>query len=346
MPVDEDPSVTAPGRHPAPTLELVAARAGVSRATVSRVVNGSTSVSTPIAEAVRRAVEELGYVPNRAARSLASHQSQAIALVAPEDVTRFFGDLFFADIVAGIDARLEDSDYVLNLMVANNDPSGKTMRYLGGGAVDGALVVSHHTSDRFLKRITETLPVVFGGRSAVPGLDAYVVDVDNVTGAETATRHLIERGCRRIATIAGPLNMRGSLDRLEGWRRALDAAGVEAGPVVDGDFTMLGGAAAMREILDSRHQVDGVFVASDLMASGAVPVLRDRGIAIPDDVAIVGFDDSAAALATGVPLTTVRQPMREMGWQMADMLIRLLAGETTVPRELILPTELVVRASA
>ncbi|MDN4474793.1 LacI family DNA-binding transcriptional regulator [Demequina sp. SYSU T00192] len=346
MPADEDPPVTAPGRHPAPTLELVAARAGVSRATVSRVVNGSPSVSPPIAAAVRRAVQELGYVPNRAARSLVSQQSQAIALVAPEDVNRFFGDLFFADIVSGIDSRLEDSDYVLNLMIANHEPSGKTMRYLGGGAVDGAIVVSHHTSDRFLRRITEALPVVFGGRPSVSGLDTYVVDVDNVAGAATATRRLIERGCRRIGLIAGPLTMQGSIDRVTGWRQALDEAGVEAGPVVDGDFTMFGGTAAMREMLEGRDRVDGVFVASDLMAAGAIPVLLDRGIRIPDDVAVVGFDDSAAALTAGVPLTTVRQPSREMGWRMADILIKVLAGQADVPRELILPTELVVRESA
>ncbi|SEJ23616.1 LacI family DNA-binding transcriptional regulator [Demequina mangrovi] len=346
MPAGKDPTVTAPGRTPPPTLEQVAALAGVSRATVSRVVNGSTSVSPPIAEAVRRAVQELGYVPNRAARSLVSQQSQAIALVAPEDVNRFFGDLFFAEIVKGIDARLEDSDYVLNLMIANHDPSGKTMRYLGGGAVDGAIVVSHHTSDRFLRRITESLPVVYGGRSAVAGADTYVVDVDNVAGGAIATQRLIDRGCTRIATIAGPLNMQGSIDRLTGWRQALDAAGVAAGPVVDGDFTMLGGAAAMREILDWREPVDGVFVASDLMASGAVPVLLDRGYRIPEDIAVVGFDDSAAAIATSVPLTTVRQPSRTMGWHMADVLIDVLHGNTSRERELILPLELVVRDSA
>ena len=338
--------MTTVGRASAPTLELVAARAGVSRATVSRVVNGAPSVSPPIAEAVRRAIQELGYVPNRAARSLVSQQSQAIALVAPEDVNRFFGDLFFAEIVAGIDARLENSDYVLNLMIANYDPSGKTMRYLGGGAVDGAIVVSHHTSDRFLRRITESLPVVFGGRSAVAGPDTYVVDVDNVAGGETATRRLIERGCQRIATIAGPLTMQGSIDRLTGWRRALDEAGVAAGPVVDGDFTMFGAARAMREILESRDKVDGIFVASDLMASGALPVLLDRGIRVPEDVAIVGFDDSSAALSAGVRLTTVRQPSREMGWHMADILIDVLAGRTDREHSLILPAELVVRDSA
>lgn len=338
--------MTTTSRAQAPTLEMVASLAGVSRATVSRVVNGSPTVSAPIAEAVRRAIGELGYVPNRAARSLVNQQSQAIALVAPEDVTRFFGDLFFAAIVSGIDARLESSDYVLNLMIANQDPSAKTLRYLAGGAVDGAIVVSHHTSDRFLKRITETLPVVFGGRSAIVGSGHYVVDVDNVQGARTATQRLINRGCRHIATITGPLTMQSATDRMQGWRAALDDAGAAPGPVVDGDFTMLGGARAMRELLELGKPVDGIFVASDLMASGATPVLAEYGLRVPDDVAIVGFDDSPAAVSGPVRLTTVSQPSREMGWQMADILLDVLAGKSDRPHTTILPTQLVVRDSA
>ena len=333
-------------RRGAPTLEEVAARAGVSRATASRVVNGSPTVSAPIAKAVREAIDALGYVPNRAARSLASQQAQAIALVIPEDMSRFFGDLFFAAIVAGIDARLADSDYVLNLMIADHDSTGKTMRYLAGGAVDGAIIVSHHTSDRFLKQITSTLPCVFSGRSSVADLDAFVVDVDNVAGGAKATQRLIDGGCTRIATIAGPLTMQSALDRLEGWRRAIDAAGVEAGPVVDGDFTMLGGARAMREMLDADARIDGIFIASDLMASGAVPVLLDRGLRIPEDIKLVGFDDSPAALAADVKLTTVSQPSRQMGWEMADILLDVLSGRLDRPRVTTFGTELVVRDSA
>ncbi|MDN4478797.1 LacI family DNA-binding transcriptional regulator [Demequina sp. SYSU T00039] len=338
--------MTTTSRAHAPTLEAVAARAGVSRATVSRVVNGSPTVSAPIAEAVRQAITELGYVPNRAARSLASQRAQAIALIVPEDVGRFFGDLFISDVVAGIDERLEDSDYVLNLMIANHDPTGKTMRYLAGGAVDGAIVVSHHTSDKFLGRLVETLPVVFSGRSTMGDDQVNVVDVDNRHGGWLATRRLIERGCRRIGIITGPLTMQGATDRLAGWRDALDEAGLEPGPVADGDFTMVGGVRAMREILDTHGHVDGMFISSDLMASGAIPVLLSRGLRVPEDVAVVGFDDSSAATSTAVQLTTVRQPSREMGRLMAQMLFDVLDGRIASPNELILPTELVVRDSA
>ncbi len=330
----------------AATLEAVAARAGVSRATVSRVVNGSTTVHPERAEAVQRAIEELGYFPNRAARSLVSHKSHAIALVIPEDITRFLSDIYFASVVAGISNRLDQSDYVLTLMVASQATEGKTLRYLAGGAVDGAVVISHHTSQHSLSEIGEIMPMVFGGRSAIPGVDAYVVDVDNVEGAVKATRRLIERGCRHIATISGALSMNSALDRVDGWRHALKTAGLTPGPVVDGDFTIQGGSRAMRQILATYPEVDGVFIASDLMTNGAMSVVLDRGQKIPDDIAMVGYDDSPAARSCEVPLTTVRQPSEEMGWEMADILLGVLAGQTDRPRTTIMPTTLVVRESA
>lgn len=333
-------------RAAAPTLEAVAARAGVSRATVSRVVNSSPKVHPDSVAAVKKAIADLGYVPNRAARSLVSQQSNAIALVVPEDISRFIGDVYFASVVAGITSRLEQSDYVLSLIVASQAPEGKMLRYLAGGAVDGVVVVSHHTSDHSLRQVGELMPMVFGGRSAIPGVDAYVVDVDNVEGSRKATQRLIDRGCKNIATISGSLSMNSSLDRIEGWRQALNDAGLTPGPVVDGDYTLLGGARAMRELLAEYPQIDGVFVASDLMTSGAMPVVLDRGLAIPDDIAMVGYDDSPAVDACEVPLTTIRQPSEDMGRLMADILLGVLAGETDRPRTTIMPTELVIRESA
>ncbi|WP_416815433.1 LacI family DNA-binding transcriptional regulator [Demequina sp.] len=333
-------------RHVAPTLEAVAALAGVSRATVSRVVNGSPKVHPDSAAAVRKAIAELGYVPNRAARSLASQQSHAIALVVPEDTTRFFGDVYFASIVAGINDRLEQSDYVLTLMVADHAPQGKMLRYLAGGAVDGVVVVSHHTFDTSLSRIGQMLPMVFGGRSGLQGVDGWVVDVDNVDGAVTATQRLVDRGCTNIATISGPLSMQSALDRVEGWRSTLEQAGLTPGPVIDGDYSVIGGARAARELIETYPEVDGVFVASDLMTSGAMPVFLDRGYAIPDDVKIVGYDDSPAAKSCEVPLTTVRQPSVEMGREMADILLDVLAGNSDRQRTTVLPTRLVERESA
>ncbi len=320
--------------------------AGVSRATVSRVVNGSPTVNPASRDAVQAAIAELGYVPNRAARSLASQQSHAIALVVPEDTTRFFGDVYFASIVGGINRRLEQSDYLLNLMIASKGPEAKMLRYLAGGVVDGVAVVSHHTSDVFVREIGDMLPMVIGGRPALDGLSGYIVDVDNVAGAATATRHLIEAGRTKIATITGPMTMQSGMDRLEGWNQALSEAGLEPGPVVHGDYTMLSGTRAARELLAAGAEFDGVFIASDLMASGAQPIFLERGISVPDDLAMVGYDDSPSAQVCEVPLTTIRQPSEAMGEEMADILLAVLAGDETKPRETELPTKLVIRDSA
>jgi len=330
-----------------PTLELVAEAAGVSRATVSRVVNGSTKVSPEIVAVVTAAIERLNYVPNRAARSLASRQTQAVALVVPEDITRFFGDPYFAAIVQGITRRLDESQYILNLLVASSDPSHKTMRYLRSGNVDGALVVSHHTRDEFLTDIESLIPLVFGGRPSVNfGPNTYYVDVDNVAGAQAGTQHLLDIGRRRLGSITGPIDMPAGIDRFTGFQKTLEQAGLPADAVEHADFTAVSAAAAMRRLLERRSDLDGLFVASDLMATGALDVLREQGYAVPDDIAIVAFDDSPAAIGAAVPLTTISQPSAEMGFAMADMLLRLLTGDPDVPHRNIMPTRLIQRASA
>lgn len=328
------------------TLEIVAQAAGVSRATVSRVVNGSPKVSRDIAASVSEAITRLNYVPNRAARSLASRTTGSIALIVPEDVTRFFGDPFFASIVQGITQRLDETDYVLNLLVASSDPGHKTTRYLRSGSIDGALVISHHIGDDLLSGCK--VPLVFGGRPiALEDVDDICfVDVDNVTGAQIGTRRLVETGRGRIGSIAGPLDMPAGIDRLEGFRRAMTEAGLTADAVEFGDFSVTGAMEATGKLLDRVPDLDGLFVASDLMATGAIAVLRERGIRIPEDVAIVGFDDSPAATSTDVKLTTVSQPSTEMGCAMADTLLRLLAHDPAVTKHNIMQTRLVVRESA
>ncbi|WP_405374771.1 MULTISPECIES: LacI family DNA-binding transcriptional regulator [unclassified Microbacterium] len=327
------------------TIEEVAAAAGVSRSTVSRVVNGSTAVSPTALESVRRAIDALNYVPNRAARSLASRATMAIALVVPEDTTRFFGDPFFAAIVSGINSRMSRSDYVLNLIIANDDPDDKATAYLRSGAVDGAIIVSHHTSDTFIDRIAAAVPVVYGGRPVRDRESDYYVDVDNVAGGRLATDHLVSRGHTRIATITGPPTMPGGIDRLAGFRASLAEAGLEPVAIEDGNFTADGGAAAMRRILDSGAPFDALFIASDLMARGAFAVLARAGIRVPEDVAVVGYDDSPVATTVSPALTTVRQPSFQQGEIMADTLLSRLAGGSS-PYVTLLDTALVVRESA
>lgn len=334
-------------RRQPPTLEEVAATAGVSRSTVSRVVNGSTQVSSEVLATVTAAIEKLNYVPNRAARSLANRQTMAIALVVPEETTRFFGDPYFAAVVHGIAHAIESSDYVLNLQLASPfAPSVKMTKYLLGGNVDGAIVISHHSGDHFLASLGDTLPVVFGGRPLHPEEHvSYFVDVDNCAAAEDGTRVLIDLGRKRIATIAGPPDMPAGIDRADGWRRALATAGLDHDLIAYGDFSMVSGARAMRELLEREPNLDGLFVASDLMATGAASVLRERGRTIPGDVAVVGFDDSPAAIGGDIQLTTVHQPSMEMGEMMANTMLALLRGEEP-ERECIMPTRVVRRQSA
>ncbi|WP_337002394.1 MULTISPECIES: LacI family DNA-binding transcriptional regulator [unclassified Microbacterium] len=326
------------------TIEEVASAAGVSRSTVSRVVNGSTAVSPEALAAVRAAIDELNYVPNRAARSLASRQTHAIALIVPEDTTRFFGDPFFAAIVAGITGALGGSDYLLNLLIASDDPGDKMTSFVRNGGVDGALIVSHHTSDAFIDRIADAVPVVFGGRPEHRRSSDYVVDVDNVAGAENATRRLVDIGRTRIATISGPLTMVASADRVQGFRAALKDAGLTPYAEEEGDYSEASGAEAARRLLGGGRP-DAIFVASDLMARGALTALRAAGVRVPEDIALVGFDDSSVAVTTDPQLTTMRQPMYAQGEAMAQVLLSRLAGEDP-PQTTILPTELVVRASA
>jgi DNA-binding LacI/PurR family transcriptional regulator len=332
-------------RSAAPTLEAVAAAAGVSRSTVSRVVNGSPKVRPDVVSTVNAAIDRLNYSPNRAARSLASRQTYAIALVVPEVASRFFGDPYFASIVQGITSRLDSTDYVLNLLVASSDPGGKARRYLAGGNVDGALVVSHHAGDQDLVELHRTMPVVFGGRPAVPDLEhGYFVDVDNVTGGRQAAEHLLAQGRRRIGTIAGPADMPAAVDRLEGWRSALREHGCATDAVVRGAFTSFSGARAMRELLDSHPDLDAVFVASDLMARGALAICAERGLNVPRDLALIGYDNSSAATSGELQLTTVHQPSEEMGAQMATLLLDILAGGDP-DHSHVLPTTLVIRDS-
>jgi DNA-binding LacI/PurR family transcriptional regulator len=329
-----------------PTLEMVAALAGVSRSTVSRVINDSPKVTPEALAAVTAAIEQLGYVPNRAARSLASRRTHSIALVIPENTAKFFADPYFASVVQGAAMRLAETSYTLTLLIASEIDPEKTRRYLQAGNVDGALILSHHSDDRSYVALSRTLPVVFGGRPARhdDGPEPVYVDVDNSAAARAVTQLLIDAGRRRIATVAGPTDMTAGLDRLDGWRAALAAAGLPDDLVEHGDFTPASGAAAMERLLDRGEPIDGLFAASAQMADGALSVLRERGLSIPADVGVVTFDDDYFAQRATPPLSTVDQEEGEVGRTMAELLIRLIEGED-VPRITMMPTTLVRRAS-
>ncbi|WP_169952119.1 LacI family DNA-binding transcriptional regulator [Microbispora sp. H11081] len=328
-----------------PTLEAVAARAGVSRATVSRVVNGQLTVTPQIRDAVMRAVDELGYVPNSAARSLVTQRTDSVALVVSEPPTRVFSeDPMFSTVIRSASLELEAADKQVVLMLAGSQKShARIERYVAGGHVDGVMLISMHGADPLPAAVARMgVPAVSYGRPAVPVPLPYV-DNDNVGGAVKAVRHLLDRGRRRIATIAGPQDMIGGQDRLAGYRDALRDSDRRS-IVAVGDFTRQSGAAAMRHLLQDDPQLDAVFVANDLMAIGALQALRQAGRRVPDDVAVVGFDDIEAARFTEPPLTTIRHPVSEQAAAMVQLLLGLLRGGPAVP--VVLPTELVVRDSA
>ncbi|MER5774345.1 LacI family DNA-binding transcriptional regulator [Streptomyces sp. NPDC002039] len=337
-----------------PTLEVVAARAGVSRATASRVVNGGDGVRSHLVDRVRKAVLELGYVPNPAARTLVTRRTGAVAVIIAEPEVRIFSDPFFSRQVRGISKELTERDQQLVLLlVEDRGDYDRIERYLAGGHVDGALAFSLHTDDP-LPEITRRIgmPTVYGGRpgwtaeSGDPGV--VYVDADNRGGAREAVRHLLSRGRRHIAHIAGPLDQTSAADRLDGYRDVLRDA--DPALTAEGDFTSAGGARAMRQLLDRRPALDAVFAANDLMATGALAVLREHGRSVPGDVALVGFDDTElVAEAADPPLTTVRQDVEGMGRLMARLLLDTLHRAETAPeppRPVITPTVLVRRASA
>ncbi|WP_223856296.1 LacI family DNA-binding transcriptional regulator [Streptomyces toxytricini] len=332
-----------------PTLEAVAARAGVSRATASRVVNGGAGVRLPLAEKVREAVRELGYVPNHAARSLVTRRHGAVAVIIAEPEFRIFSDPFFEKQVRGISRELTAHDTQLVLLwVEGHGDHERISRYLDGGHVDGALAFSLHTADRLPAVIARSrIPVVFGGRP-VSGAESAVpfVDCDNRGGAREAVQYLVSLGRRHIGHLAGPCTQTSALDRLAGYRDVL----VDADPalVCQGDFTRESGARTMAELLERRPDVDAVFAANDLMAAGALRVLRERGIRVPEDVAVVGFDDMDAVVrATEPALTTVRQDIEGMGRLMVRLLMRMLDGAAdAASASVITPTGLVRRESA
>ncbi len=331
------------------TLDEVARVAGVSRATVSRVVNGNSRVGADAKRQVERAIDRLGYVPNLAARSLVTRRSDSIGVVIAEPAGRLFEDPFFPRLLRGIGAALSSRGLQLVLLMPQSPlEESRTERYLSAGHVDGALLVSLHGDDPLPAAMAARgIPVVVGGRPP-RGAGVSYVDVDNIQGGRSAVEHLIGGGRQVIATIGGPPDMSAGVDRLLGYRQAREAAGHAADPSLEAiaDFSQAGGAEAMRGLLSSRPDLDAVFAASDLMAAGAIQVLRAAGRRVPEDVAVVGYDDSSVAESTEPPLTSVRQPIEEMGAEMVRLLVEHTSHPDAVPRTVILATQLVTRRSS
>jgi len=318
--------------------------AGVSIATASRVLNNSAPVSVHARQLVRDAVVRLGYVRHRAAPSTPRGQMRAIAAVICTNNTRFFADAFFAQVIAAASEVFAAQDVPLSLVIAPDERLAIVERYLQGGHVDGVLLLGAHGQHALAVSLPAAgMPVTLIGRPLGPTRASYV-DADNRGGARLAVEHLVGRGRRTIATIAGRQDMAVGTDRLAGYKESIDAAGLP-GSVAYGDFTHASGVHAMYRLLDHRPNLDAVFVASDIMAAGALHALRRAGRRVPDDVAIIGFDDLPLAQHTQPPLTTIRQPLELVGAAAAHRLLAEIDGDGAEPAS-VLPTTLISRASA
>ena len=329
-----------------PTLDAVAAHAGVSRATASRVVNRSEKVGPEVRARVEDAVRVLGYVPNLTARSLVTRRTDAVALVVGEPSDLVISDPWLSQLILATSRELGDAGrQAVLLLTGGNDDHDRIARYLTAGHVDGAIVLSVHRDDPLLAALSGLpIPVMFGGRPWGDMGNAGSVDVDQRDGARQAVEHLVGLGRRRIATITGSMDQRAAVERLDGYHEVL--GDLDPALIAHGDFTRAGGERAMIELLARVPDLDAVFAASDLLAAGALGPLRRAGRRVPEDVAVIGFDDlEEVATWTEPPLTTVHQPVSVFGHRLVEGLLKMLAdgGE---PIHELLPVRLVLRGSA
>jgi len=329
------------------TLEDIAKQAGVSRSTVSRVVNNHPNVSEKNRKHVLEVIKTTGYQPNVAARTLASQRSWMIGLVVPRSVSSFFTDPYFPHLTQGIANGCNQHDYTLGLfLVDTKEDEDKIIRRVSrSGLLDGILVQAGHHGDQVIDRLVQSnLPLVVVGRPFQPKKVSYI-DIDNVNAAYNAVSHLVRLGYQRIGTITGPMESSVGVDRLEGYRKALIDRGrtVDETLVTEGDFTEAGGYYAMRRLLSAKP--DAIFAASDIIAVGAMRTTLEAGLHIPDDIAFVGFDDVPLVNHREPLLTTIRQPFHQFGVSAVEILIDLIENGTEPPRRVMMGTELIIRES-
>ena len=334
-------------KHPEVTIDLVAKAAGVSRATVSRVMNGTAKVSPEREKAVKKAIAKYNFTPNATARRLAGGRSGLIALLMEESSEEFFLNPFWGQVVQGFSSAIADAGlHPLLLIRPKSGTEDSLFATLQAGQMDGLAIFSWHRPVKtFEKMLDPKMAVVFGGD--LGGSKKYpFVDVDNVKGGVIATKHLIESGCKNIVTITGDLKLQSGRDRLDGYEKALTDAGLKVQDqlVIHGDYTQSKAEDLTRKLLKSKIKFDGIFAANDLSAVGVVNVLLQNGISVPGKVKVVGFDDSPVASRNQPSITTVRQPIRELGAEVAASLLAILDGNEVEDK--MLDVKLIKRESS
>lgn len=329
------------------TLEEIARLARTSRSTVSRVINNDPNVKESTRKRIRDVIQHLNYQPNQAARSLAGGITHVLGLVIPTGVASVFSDPYFPTLIRGISTTCQEHEYSVMLWLAEPEYERRTvMQMLQNGFIDGVIVSSMPVDEKMIEAlISSRLPFILVGRHPQHPEISYV-DVENQSGARQAVEHLLACGRRRIAHLSGPLNTIVGIDRQKGYLEALKAHGIPKDPrlLLEGNFSEEDGYLLTRRLLP--HQPDAIFAASDAMAMGAIRLLHEEGLSVPEQVAVIGFDDMPFAARSQPPLTTVRQPILQTGALAAESLIaRIEDPDQAGQQQITLPTELIVRDS-
>lgn len=329
------------------TLEEIGKLAGVSRSTVSRVINDHPNVSDKVRKRVNQVIAETNFSPHIAARTLATQKSCIIGLVIPRSLQEFFGDPYFARMTQGIAKAANSYDYTFSVFLLENLEIENRLipRITRPGFIDGLIIQSTSADDQVISRVINgSIPYVIAGRP-LHYENITFIDVNNVEGGRIAVEYLIRLNRTRIAIITGPLDTSPGLDRKVGYEKALEQNGISVDDdlVIEGDFTEDGGYLAAQKLLS--FEPDAIFSASDTMAIGALRAIKEKGLRVPEDIALVGFDDLSPALYADPPLTTIRQPVMRFGYAAVEMLMQCINGDPTPPSSRILDVELIIRDS-
>jgi LacI family transcriptional regulator len=330
------------------TIAKIAELSGVSKATVSRVLNGYPHIRPEVREKVQTAIDETGFQPNHVARLLASDRSNIIGLIIPSGPQIVFTNPYFPALTHGIAQAANQNNQTLALFIFHSEEEGQhtVQNILATGLLDGLIVMADRKENSFVPKLIEhQMPFVLIGHPENENeRQISFIDTDNIAGSYTATKHLIDLGYQRIATIASAQNSAGD-DRYRGYQLALadHHLPLDSKLVAIGDYSVESGYQATRQLIPERP--DAIFVASDTMALGVLRALREAGLKVPEDVAIVGYDDLPPALQADPPLTTIRQQVEKIGSLAVETLMEYITDPRLPPREVILPTQLIVRAS-
>lgn len=330
-----------------PTLLDVARLAGVSRATAARAVAGQTTVADDLAARVQRAAVELGYTTNPAARALRRGRAGAVAIIVPaSDLDGQTGPFVTAPIRAATRVLFDAAVQPVLLLDEGRD-TDRLVNHLSAGHVDAAVAILLYESSTLDQAFEDVpIPIVYVGRPSGAGTaDRWFVEADQVGGGRMAAQALLSTGRRRLGALTAPRDYVPGRERVQGFREECKAWGVPAGPHAGGQYEVETGIRAMQRLLQRDPDIDGLFATSDLLAVGALRALAAAGRRVPDDVAVVGFDDTLVAATADPPLTSVRQPFDELGTRAARLALAQLSGERAEPHRELVPTTLTVRES-